>query len=82
MIERSQLYQSVQMDSVYGNCYTFAVNLPQLEHAVFIGPTYGLRLILYTDESENYLDSLTGAVGWRVRCIQLQNSTCLSIAIF
>ena len=72
----------MQMDSVYGNCYTFAVDLTQPKYTAFVGPTYGLNLILYADESENYLDALTGAVGWRVCYISLQDSMCSLIVTF
>lgn len=56
-----------QSDPAYGNCYTFTVDKNEPDYSAFVGPSYGLSLTLYADEQGNYLDTLTGGVGWRVR---------------
>ena len=55
----------LQVDSQYGNCYTFVPwnNLT----STFIGPTFGLQMVLYADEPSNYIDSVTSDVGFQVQ---------------
>jgi hypothetical protein len=71
------IQEPVQFDSKYGNCYTFIVN----ESSVFVGPTQGLSLTLYTDENNNYLDLITSSSGFRVSCCHLSPHPTIQVHV-